>query len=172
MIMTDQKKLIEAALFISSGPLTLNELGKITGIGSLGFVKDLLEELQKEYESRGVEILNTPQGFVMSVRKEYLGKVSHLTPHSDLPEGSKRTLSLILYKEPARQSEIISMQGNKAYSYIKDLEKRGFLRSEKSGRTRLLTVTPEFEKYFGEDKEKIKDSLRSTVKEKKGDAAN
>ncbi len=161
----EHKKLIEAALFISARPLTLHEIGQIAGISSLGYVKELVEQLQKEYADRGVVITSTPQGFGMNVRQEYIDRVSHLTPHSDISEGSKRTLALILYKEPAKQSEIINIQGNKAYSYIKDLEKRGFLKSEKSGRTKLLKLTQEFEKYFGADKEKIRESLKIAVKE-------
>ncbi len=155
-----QEKIIEAALFISSKPLTIDELGNIAGIQSLGYVKEILEKLQKKYENSGIEIVSTEQGWTMQVRPEILPKVSHLTPHADLSEGCKRTLALIVYKEPVKQSEIIKIQGNKAYSYIKELKRRGFIRLEKEGHTKVIYLTKEFEKYFGEEKEKIKEKVR------------
>jgi segregation and condensation protein B len=154
------KKVLEAAIFISSTPMTLDQLARVTGINSLGHVKELMENLQKEYEERGLELVNTPEGWVMQVRQELLPSVAHLTPYSDLAEGPKRTLALVTLKEPVKQSEIIKMQGNKAYSYIKDLVKRGLITSEKEGHTKILKLTLEFERYFGEEKSKVKEQLQ------------
>lgn len=166
MTMTHQK-ILEAALFMASRPLMLDEIGKILGVNSLGYVKEMLQKLQKEYEGRGMEIASTPQGWIMQVKPEFLSKVAHLTPYSDISEGCKRTLALIAYKEPVMQSEIIKTQGNKAYSYIKDLHKRNLVKSEKKGRTKVLKLTQEFERYFGEEKEKIKERLESTQASKR-----
>jgi segregation and condensation protein B len=159
--MTEHKKIIEAALFISSKPLDLNDLAKITGLNSLGYLKDVIKELEEEYSNRGMEILKTPEGWEMQVRRELLERVSHLTPHSDLSEGCKRSLALIVYKEPLKQSELKKIQGNKAYSYIKELIKRGLVKAEKRGHTKILSVTPQFERYFGEEKKKIKELMES-----------
>jgi segregation and condensation protein B len=153
------KRLIEAALFMSSRPLTTEDLSKLTGIGSLGKIEERLEELRKEYEGRGFEIVRTPEGWSMEVRSEMLPKVAHLTRYSDLSGGQKKTLALIAYREPVKQSEIVRMQGNKAYSYIKRLVRKGLVKSEKEGRTRILMLTKEFERYFGEDKQRIKEML-------------
>ncbi|MCK4714808.1 MAG: SMC-Scp complex subunit ScpB [Candidatus Aenigmarchaeota archaeon] len=153
------KKTMEAALFISSTPLTLDQLARITGINSLGHVKELIESLQEDYEGKGIEIFNSADGYTMQVRPQMLPKVAHLTPYSDLAEGPKRTLALVTLKEPVRQSEIIKTQGNKAYSYIKDLKKRGLILTEKEGHTKILKLTQEFERYFGEEKAKIKEQL-------------
>lgn len=156
----DKKNLLEAALFMSTRPLMLNDLGRILGVNSLGFVKDLLSQLQKDYGDRGMEIINTPQGWVMQVRSGLLPNVAHLTPYSDIPEGCKRTLALVAYKSPVKQSEIIKIQGNKAYTYIKSLVKRGLVKPEKQGHTKILKVTQEFERYFGGDSSKIKEMLQ------------
>lgn len=157
--MKDHKKVMEAALFISSSPLTLDQLARITGVNSLGHVKEMVESLQKDYEGRGVEIFGSSDGYSMQVRAHVLPKVAHLTPYSDLAEGPKRTLALVTLKEPVKQSVIIKMQGNKAYSYIKDLKKRGLVLTEKQGHTKILKLTQEFERYFGEEKSKIKEQL-------------
>lgn len=157
--MADHKKLLEAALFISQQPLDLQELSRISGLSSLGFLKESLEELKKEYEGRGVEVVQVGDRWHMQVHPQHLNEVAHLTPHHDLPEGPKRALALILYKEPVKQSDIIKTQGNKAYAYIKALRKHGLVKAEKEGHTRILTVTKELENYFGQSKESIKQQL-------------
>jgi segregation and condensation protein B len=167
MIMNEKMKVIEAALFISSRPLTLDYLGKVSGMNSLGIVRESLETLQKDYENKGLEIVKTPHGWSMQVRQDLLDKVAHLTPYYDLSEGCKRTLAIIAYKEPVKQSEIIRMQGNKAYSYIKSLIRKDLVRAEKMGHTKTLKLTAEFERYFGDEKEKIKEQLKGMIKEPK-----
>lgn len=159
--MPDHKNLLEAALFISPRPLMLNDFARILGVNSLGYIKQQLEKLQKEHQGRGFELQNTREGWVMQVRPELLPAVAHLTPYSDLSEGCKRSLALIVYKEPLKQSDLIKMQGNKAYAYLKVLERRGLIKSEKSGRTKILHLTQEFERYFGEEKEKIRKALEA-----------
>jgi len=162
------KRLIEAALFMSSRPLTTEELSKLTGISSPGEIEERLEELRKEYKGRGIEIVRSPKGWIMQVKPEILPKVAHLAPYSDLKDGHKRTLALVAYREPVRQSEIVRIQGNKAYGYIKFLVKKGLIKSEKQGRTRILSLTKEFERYFGEEKQRIKEMLAKEV-EKTGE---
>ncbi|MBL7160744.1 MAG: SMC-Scp complex subunit ScpB [Candidatus Aenigmarchaeota archaeon] len=154
-----ERKLIEAALFISQKPLDLHELAKITGMSSLGFLKESLDKMQKEYEDRGIEIIESQGTWQMQVRPELLPKVASLTKYQDLPEGPKRSLALILYKEPVKQSEVIHIQGNKAYSYIKRLKKLGLITSKKEGHTKILSVTKELENYFGQKKEAIKEQF-------------
>lgn len=149
---------MEAALFISTRPLTIKELGDIIGVSSLGTVREMVEELKRDYKG-GTEIVETPEGWQMQVRQELLPKVAHLTPYSDLSEGCKRTLALAVYKEPAKQAEIIKIQGNKAYSYIRELKRRGLIRTEKEGKTVLIKLTQEFESYFGEEKERLRERM-------------
>jgi len=165
--MKEQKKVIEAALFISDRPLSLDYLGKVSGVNSLGYVREIIESLQKDYEKRGIEIVKTVHGWIMQVRQDLLERVAHLTPYHDLSEGCKRTLALVIYKEPVKQSEIIKMQGNKAYSYIKSLVRKDLVKAEKAGHTKILKLTQEFERYFGDEKERIKEELHGMIKEPK-----
>jgi len=156
------KHLVEAALFVADRPLKVEELSKATGV-NVGHVAKVLGELQGEYEGRALEIAETPEGWHMRVRHDVLPRVAHLTPHSDLTEGCKRTLALILYKEPVKQSEIIKIQGNKAYEYIKKLQKKGLVKAVSKGHTKILELTQEFESYFGERKESLKSRLQQEL---------
>jgi len=159
------KKLIEAALFMTNRPLKIKELSKIIDVNSLGYVREVIEELKNEYQERGIEIIEFPDGWMMHVRQEFLNKVKHLTPYSDLAEGHKRALAIIAYKEPIKQSELIKIQGNKAYNYIKFLEKKGLIKSEREGRTKTLMLTIEFERYFGDTRANIREKLMRRTSE-------
>lgn len=155
----NHKGLIEAALFMSSEPMTIEDLSRLSGLNSLGYLKGILLELKDDYEGRGINLVETPKGWLFEVHRNHLDKVADLTPHADITEGQKRTLAIIAYKEPVTQSEVIKIQGNKSYAYIRSLVSRGLVRAEKEGRTKVLTLTQEFERYFGEDKSKIREHL-------------
>ena len=159
------KKVVEAALFMTNKPLKLKEISRIVGVSSLGYVREVIEELKNDYRERGVEIIEFPDGWMMQVRQEFLNKVKHLTPYSDLGEGHKRALAIIAYKEPVKQSDLIRIQGNKAYTYIKLLEKKGLVKTEKEGRTKILMLTAEFERYFGDTRANIREKLMRRTSE-------
>jgi segregation and condensation protein B len=156
---TDHKRLIEAALFMSASPLDMGKLSKIAGVNSLGYVKGTLLELRDEYASRGFHLVEGTQGWSFQVDHQFAEKVSSLTPYSDLPEGAKRTLALIAFKEPVAQADVIKVQGSSCYSYIRDLSDKGLVRAEKQGRGKVLSLTKEFERYFGQEKEKVREML-------------
>jgi segregation and condensation protein B len=87
--------------------------------------------------------------------------VAKIAPFSELSEGVKRTLAIIIAKQPVKQSTIVKIQGNKAYDYLRILEKKGLIRAEKFGRTRIISLTKNFEEYFGKSVEEIKKELLS-----------
>ena len=154
------KHLLEAALFLASQPMRLEQLAKLAEL-TPSKARELLAELAKEYEGRGIHVAESAAGWKLQVRGDLLARVAHLTPYHDLTEGCKRALAFVVYKEPVKQSELIRSQGNKAYAYIARLEKMGMLSSEKAGRTRLLRLTPEFERYFGQDKASIRQQIEA-----------
>jgi segregation and condensation protein B len=161
----ESKALVEAALFVSEKPLTVAMLAEITGLKEID-IPDLIFQLQKDMaiNGRGIELVQTPEGYELRLKPEYREKVSKLAPFSDLSEGMLRTLAIVVANQPVKQSVIIRYQGNKAYGYIESLEKKGLVRAEKSGRTKLVSTTPDFEKYFGMSIEEIKKKLENVKK--------
>ncbi|MEM7825461.1 MAG: SMC-Scp complex subunit ScpB, partial [Candidatus Aenigmatarchaeota archaeon] len=159
------KALVEAALFVSDKPLSLEILSKVAGIGSEEDIKKLIEEIKKDLikEDRGIELVETAEGFELRVKKEYRERVAKLAPFADLSNGMMRTLAIITIKQPVKQSLIVKYQGNKAYGYIQNLEKKGLIKTEKAGRTKTITTTPEFEKYFGKSTEELKKILKEKL---------
>jgi len=162
----NKKALLEAALFVSDKALSIERLSKIVGIGTEQEVKELMSKIQQELakEERGIELVETPEGFELRVKQEYREKVAKLAPLSDLSDGMMRTLAIVVVKQPIKQSIIVKYQGNKTYGYVKTLEEKGLIKTEKAGRTKLITTTSDFERYFGKSSEEIKSYLESAKK--------
>jgi len=159
----NKKALVEAALFVSDTPLTAERLANIIGIGSEEEVRQLLTQIRDELKSadRGILLEETPEGFELRIKQEYRDQVAKLAPFSDLSEGMLRTLAIVAARQPIKQSIIVKYQGNKVYGYIRDLEAKGLIKAEKFGRTKLVTATSGFEKYFGKSTDEIKQMLNS-----------
>lgn len=162
----DKKGLIEAALFASSSPISIQTLCRITNLSEWE-VRKIVDEIRNEFESlkRGVEIVETPEGFELRIKPEYREKVKELTPFTDLGEGCLRTLSIIILKQPITQAQIVKWQGNKVYGYIRELEDKGLIKSKKSKRTKIVYTTENLERYFGLKLEDIKNKLKKVEEE-------
>lgn len=165
----NKKALIEAALFVSSSPLSLKRLVRISNLREEE-IKKILDEMKEELsrEERGIELIETPVGYELRIKPEYRPFVASLAPFSDLSDGMMRTLAIMIsYGKPITQSLIVKYQGNKAYDYIKQLENKGLVRTEKFGRTKLVKLTKDFERYFGMSVEEIKKKIEERLKEVK-----
>ena len=149
----EKKQLVEAALFMSSEPLTIEQLGRVLGSDSLGKTLRVLDAAVLGFNRRdsALEIAKTTDGrYRMRVRGEYIDKVKHLAVSTDLPKSTLRTLAIIAFKQPIKQSIVVKMRGNKAYDHIERLETDGFIRKTREGNTYILETTKKFIDYFGE----------------------
>ncbi|HLC59772.1 MAG TPA: SMC-Scp complex subunit ScpB [archaeon] len=164
----DKKALLEAAMFVSDKPLSMDKISAILGIVNEE-AKEVLEELRQDLQKndRGYELSEGPEGFELRVKLEYRERVVKLAPLSDLSDGMMRTLALISAKQPVKQSLIVRYQGNKVYDYVATLEERGLIKTEKYQRTKLITTTPNFERYFGKSAEELKQMLSKKIEETK-----
>ncbi len=154
--MRSRLALLEAMLFTTSRPLTIKELAKQLKVKE-HVIKELIQQLKQKYdENSGITLAEDEEGYRLVVKNNYLEDVKHLTPHAELPKAVLRVLSIIAYYEPIKQSDIVKTVGNRAYSYIRELEKRGFVKAVKKGRTKILETTKKFETYFGIKKGELK----------------
>jgi segregation and condensation protein B len=157
--------LLEAILFTTDEPLKIEKLQKDLKARKEE-VERLLSALKEKYNKSDFGIkLSDVGGYKLVVKAEFVSKVSHLTPHSDLSRGLLRVLSIIAYCEPIKQADIVKVVGNRTYEYTKELEERGLIRSEKKSRTKLLSTTQHFEEYFGTKREELKSVMGKIDKE-------
>jgi len=145
------KKTIEAALFISGRWLNVEDLARIAGSASIGDVKERLAALQHEYERHagGVMVFEENGRYKMEVASDIRDRVYYLAPEPELSPALIKTLAFIAYKQPVNQSQVVQVIGNRAYDYIKELRHKEFISIKRKGRTKQMTTTGRFRKYFG-----------------------
>ena len=168
--MDNATRLVEAALYISGRPLTIHELQQATQIPTLKKVRECVQQLIDEYESRvgALEIVRLPrQRFVLQLNPEFSEQVGDLAPHGLLSLGELKTLIYIALSQPILQSDVVVYRGSHSYKHIKNLEAHGFLESTPVGRTKELATTEMFADYFGFDYEidKLKGQLRRMIRQ-------
>jgi len=146
----DVKRVIEAALFMSTSPLTVRALSKISGANSWKVVEDRVKELQQEYEGRGsaIVIVFEDGGYIMRLKPEYEKKVSGLAKEAELSKGAIKTLAVIAKNNGITQSKLVKMIGSSVYDHVKELVEKEFITAEKKGRTKVLNTTKKFREYF------------------------
>lgn len=151
--MKEEKQLIEAALFISSRAMSAEEFRTLTGIGALGYIRSVLDELKKEYEERGsaLEVVEMDGKYVMRVRNEHLQRVKQFAQDTEISKSALRTLALISRNDGILKSALVRKMGTHAYGNVKELVDAGFVRAQKSGRSSKLTLTEKFKKYFTQE---------------------
>ena len=145
------ERIIEAALFMSSKPLGVAELGKLIGVAAPGFVSQRLDALQKRYDSAGssIEIALEEGKYYMRLRADYVNFVKDFAQQGEISRHALRTLAYISKSEGVKKSLLADRLGSTIYQDIAELVEKGFVTQKKSGRTKTLSTTPKFKAYFG-----------------------
>lgn len=155
---------VEAALYASDRPLTLDELKNTVGTSSETYIQKLLDELGEKYrDNSSLGLKETKENmYTLKLREEYLPKVENVVSKTKLTRGTLKTLAVIAYKQPIKQSELAKIRGGRVYQYVKKLQELGFVESEPLGQTKVLRTTKKFAGYFGfEDQmDKIREKLQ------------
>jgi len=152
---TELKRKVEALLFMSPDPLSLQKLAALVGVPPLkhNLVKECADQLREEYAAKGgaIEIAVEGNAYVMKVKDEYTGLVSKVAKVLELSKGELKTLALIAKKEGKTgvlQSAVVKALGAGCYDHIHSLIEQNFINRRKSGRSWLLNTTPKFKEYF------------------------
>ncbi len=152
------KKILEAALFASTQPLTLDRLTALFAedeAPSRDELRAALQALGEECEPRGIELKEVGSGFRMQVKKELGPWIARLWEEKP-PKYSRatmETLALIAYKQPITRAEIEDVRGVAVSSHIiKSLLEREWIRvvghRDVPGKPALFGTTRAFLDYF------------------------
>jgi segregation and condensation protein B len=153
------RKVVEAALLAAGRSLSLVELAQLfeqVDRPENDQLRAALAELAESYAGRGIELLETANGFRVQVRREVSEQVSRLWPERP-PRYSRallETLSIIAYRQPLTRAEIEAIRGVAVNpNIVKTLFEREWIRvvghREVPGRPELLGTTRDFLDYFG-----------------------
>ncbi len=149
---SDAKRILETALICAQQPLLLRDLRVLFSeeIGS-DTLKTLLIELQQDWTSRGVELVNVASGWRFQSRPEMREYLDRLTPEKP-PKYTRavlETLAIIAYRQPTTRGDMEDIRGVTINSLIlKQLEDRGWIEvighRESVGRPALFATTRQF----------------------------
>ena len=148
----DAKRVLETALICASQPLTLREMRSLFA-DELGAdtLRSLLDELSRDWEGKGVELVALASGWRFQSRPELREYLDRLHPEKP-PRYSRavmETLAIIAYRQPVTRGDIEDIRGVVVASQIiKQLEDRGWVEAighrETPGRPALYATTKAF----------------------------
>ncbi|MCG9746760.1 SMC-Scp complex subunit ScpB [Shewanella sp. Isolate8] len=156
------KQLIEASLFVMARTVSIKHLNESVLANfsvSRTKVKAAIEELQQDYQGRGIELVKVAGGY----RFQSIETLSpYLQPlwQEKAPRYSRatlETLAVIAYRQPVTRADIEFVRGVAVGSHIiKSLSDRHWIKiighKEVPGRPALYATTNEFLAYFGLDR--------------------
>lgn len=159
--------MVEAALFSAGDPLSLDELQEKTHL-SKDDLQAALEVLVDRYDERrsSLQIVKSGKKWAMALRSTFADASRHIVP-PEIPLHVLRTLALIAYHQPIRQSDLKDMVGSKVYEHVGKLVELGLVDKVPEGLTYELTTTSDFPEYFGIPADEP-DRIREVLAEKVG----
>ncbi len=156
--MSPLAKLLEAALFASSRPLTVEELATLDAESGEAAVRAALEEIRAEFDGdrHGVSLTEIAGGWQFLTRREHAESIDRaafaLRPRR-LSPAALETLAIIAYRQPVGRIEVDEIRGVDSGAVIDKLVERGLIevasRGEGLGRPLLYGTTPQFLELLG-----------------------
>ena len=152
------KGVIEALLFVSERPVTLEQMDKVLETVGKKDVKNAIQILQTEYETRkcGMNIVEIADGYQMLSNPNYVNYVRkfYKTKYKDkLSKPALESLAIIAYKQPVTRLEVELIRGVNSDGVITHLVTKELIkimgRKDIPGKPFLYGTTKHFLEYFG-----------------------
>lgn len=155
---SELKNIVEAALLAAEEPLSVSALTALfpeDAAPPANRLRDVFDQLERDYEGRGVELRRVGKGYRFQSREKYspwLRKLSENRP----PRYSRaflETLAIIAYRQPVTRGDIEEIRGVSVSSEImRGLLDRGWIKQvghrDVPGRPGLFGTTQQFLEYF------------------------
>ena len=152
------EQIVEATLFASQTPLTLEDISRADEDLDVDRVVEAIQLLRDAYEDaeRAFQIYQLGDGFQILTRPEYAPYLERFdsvprAPH--LSPAALETLAIIAYRKPIGRIEIEEVRGVSASSVLRTLLDWELVqvvgRGEGLGRPLLYGVTQQFLEHFG-----------------------
>jgi len=152
------KNIIEGFIFSSDKALSFDQILKLfpdTEQPEKEDVTQALQELEADYQYRGIELKKVSSGYRFQVKEEFAPWVSRLWDEkpAKYTRALLETLAIIVYRQPITRGEIEEIRGVAVSSHIiKTLLEREWIRvigqRDVPGRPSLFGSTKQFLDYF------------------------
>ncbi|HAM37928.1 MAG: SMC-Scp complex subunit ScpB [Elusimicrobia bacterium RIFOXYC2_FULL_34_12] len=152
------KKIVEALLFVTQGPLKIETITQIIGDTSLDEVKQAVSELIKDYEIRqsAIQIVEIAGGLQLSTKRDYAQYIRKLYRDETilkLSASALETLAIVAYRQPITRADIEQIRGVEVSAVLKTLVDKNLVRTcgkkDTVGTPFLYGTTQQFLIYFG-----------------------
>jgi segregation and condensation protein B len=150
--LAEAKSIVEAALLVAGEPVSVGMLARLFDPPlSSDVVRKLLDELQRDWSGRKVELVQVASGWRFQGRGEIQPFLDRLSPEKP-PRYSRavmETLAIIAYRQPVTRGDIEAIRGVAvSTNVIKTLEDRQWIEAvghrETPGRPALFATTKTF----------------------------
>ncbi|MDX5151198.1 MAG: SMC-Scp complex subunit ScpB [Acidiferrobacterales bacterium] len=153
------KNVLEAALLVAGQVLSMKKLTSLFPEDmrpSADEINKALQELQGDYEGRGIELVQVGKGYRFQSRQEYaewVGRLSEERP-ARYSRALLETLAIVAYRQPVTRGDIEEIRGVSVSSdIVQKLSEREWIREvghrDVPGRPALFGTTPAFLEHFG-----------------------
>lgn len=164
-----EERLVESVLFSASKPVGIEEIKEASGL-SKKKVAEALENLIQTYnverkKETSIEVIKAGDKYTMQVKKKFFDQ-SVMVAKPEIQSHHLKTLALIAFHQPVKQSNLRRMVGPKVYDHVDELSAMKLIYAKKHGTTEMLTTTKLFPEYFGIDTtkpEEIREFLAKKV---------
>ncbi|MBI5044092.1 MAG: SMC-Scp complex subunit ScpB [Nitrospirae bacterium] len=152
------KAIIEALIFVSGEPITLNRIRDVIEGIDKKTIERLASKLKDEFnkEDRGLQLIEIANGYQLTTRPDYaswIKKLNKIKVSTRLSKPAMETLAIIAYKQPIIKPEVEKIRGVDSGGVIKTLLERKLIkiigRMDIVGKPMMYGTTPEFLQYFG-----------------------
>ncbi len=152
------KNIVEAAVLAASKSISLDKILSLFSPDEAvdkSVLRQIIEQLMEDYQSRGVELVEVSSGFRFQVSQSVAPRVSRLW--DEKPQRYSRalleTLALIAYRQPITRGEIEAIRGVSVSSQIiRTLVDREWVRvighRDVPGKPAMYASTKQFLDYF------------------------
>lgn len=154
--MTDLKPLVEAFLFVSGAPLSIDKLAELTETDKAE-VKAVISDLAAQYNvgEHGVHLQEVAGGFQFRTDPALAPQLRRLQKErpAKISPAALETLAIIAYRQPITRAEIEYLRGVDSGGVMKTLLERNLLRilgkKDVPGRPLLYGTSRHFLELFG-----------------------
>ncbi len=152
------KSAIEALVFVSGNPLSLDRLKDIFEEAPAEQIEAQLRLLQQEYIDRGSGLMlaEVAGGYQLATRPELFGwvrKFKTVKTTTRLSKPALETLAIVAYKQPITRSEVEAIRGVNIGGIMRNLMERRLVKivgkKDVPGKPMMYGTTLEFLQYFG-----------------------
>jgi len=143
---------VEAALYASGRPLSLEEIARVAGTASERKATAIAREVARTVNGamQAVEVVEyAGPKFAMQLKAQYTQTARKFATRPLLTRAALRTLSFIAFFQPISAAELVLRRSSTVYQHLRELEDVGFVTGERQGRGKNYRTTARFAEYFG-----------------------